>query len=158
MSYLILIQTSFMTTQFHIINYFKLLDVWIQHCRCFHIYWSFQIAVSTQKCFLSLNVIFWDCHMLGDHAASKVANSRRNFITCRGRELGSRDIRELSLSPFSVPESCSRDQTVQPGVSWVQTWEEAGAWIVFPVSHFPVNISEGSHLPPPCKGVANLHL
>lgn len=150
MSYLILIQTSFMSTQFHI-NYFKLLDVWIQHCRCFPHILKFSNCCFHTEVLLSPKMdMLSSYHMLGDHGASKVANSRRNFIACKGRELGSRDIRELRLSPFFVPESCSREQTVQPGVSWVQHLRGGRCLeLCLLVSHFPVNISEVSHLPPP---------
>ena len=110
-SYLILYYNFFHDHPIPYVNYFKLLDIWMPHSRCFHIYWHIQIALFTQKWSLSLNRYFEAVACLGN-MVPPMWQTTKGVSSPVGEELGGRDRQtdrdcvglRLSLTPFSAPE------------------------------------------------------
>lgn len=89
-SYLILYYNFFHDHPIPYVNYFKLLDIWVPHSRCFHVCWHIQIALFTQKWPLSLNRYFEAVACLGD-MVPPTWQTTKGVSSPVGEELGGRD-------------------------------------------------------------------
>lgn len=149
MSYLILGYSFFHETQFPYTDYFKFLYVChsVMAVTYFMLTYSNRNGLCHPNAFLGLSCAWGIWSLWCNLGQEKSHSGGRGLGMCREGTGWDR------MTPFvfawnPVPVGSFHDY----GAAWAPAWLEGeGTWINFSLSHFPVNIYESFHLPPPRK-------